>query len=198
MNHDLLRELAEPYVLGTLAEEERLALEAHVTTCQSCAATVRGLLRVIDGLGRAVDQRDPPAHLRERVLSAAKAGARMGAASEPVSGDPQLAYSFLLAAEGWKRHAVPGVSYKELAVERSAGQATLLITLDAGTSFPRHHHTGSEQCFVLAGDVRTGGRLLGPGDFHRAEAGSDHDEAYSEHGCTLMLIVSADDYVGLA
>lgn len=181
MNHEVLQELPELYVLGALAEEERQAIEAHLPTCQACAASVRELLKVTEGLGIVVEPRDPPARLRERVLSAA-----------------QPRYSFLMAAEGWKPHAVPGVSYKELAVESTSRQATLLVKLAPDTHFPGHHHSGHEQCLVLAGDLRAGGRRLGPGDFHRAEAGSDHEESYSEQGCTVILIVSADDYLSLS
>lgn len=68
MNHDALLELTEAYVLGGLAADERRAVEAHLRACVECSAHVSELLRVGEGLGRLVDQREPPAHLRARVL----------------------------------------------------------------------------------------------------------------------------------
>ncbi len=186
MNHDLLRELSELYVVGALAEDERRALEAHLTACQSCAATVRELQKLTEGLGSLAAQVDPPGYLRERVLSAA------------LRESQQPEYSFVLAGDGWQPHAVPGVTFKELRFERATGQATLLLTLEPGTRYPDHRHSGPEQCLVLAGEIRAGDRRLGPGDFHYAGAGSVHQEISSEQGCTILLVVSADDYRGHA
>ena len=142
MNHDEIRELPELYVLGALTEDERQILEAHLTGCRACAATVRELVRVTEGLGRAVDPRDPPASLRARVLSAARSD--RAALSEPVSRVPvQPEFSFLLASDGWQPHAVPGVSFKELRVDHSTRQATLLVALEPGARYPGHHHAGA-------------------------------------------------------
>ena len=187
MTHDDLREFPEAYVLGGLSAEERHAFEGHLATCPECASAVRELLMVTETLALAVDQHDPPASLRQRVLSVTRTTAE-------AQSDTRTGFSFLLASEGWQPHVVPGVSFKVLKVERSRGQASLLFKLAPDTHFPGHHHSGPEQCLVLAGDLRAGGRRLGPGDFHYAEAGSDHDVSYSEQGCTLMLIVAAEDY----
>ena len=32
------------------------------------------------------------------------------------------------------------------------------------------------------------------GDFHHAEGDSDHGESFTENGCTLLVMVSTDDY----
>lgn len=187
MNHDLLKELPELYVLGALPEQERRALKAHLLTCLDCAAAVRDLQRLTEALGSLVEPIDPPAGLRDRVLSVA-----LKEAQEPA----QPEFSFLLAGDGWQRHAVPGVTFKELRFERATGQATLLLTLEPGTRFPNHRHSGPEQCLVLSGDIKAGPHRLGPGDFHYAGSGSVHEEVSSEHGCTILLVVAADDYFG--
>jgi anti-sigma-K factor RskA len=72
MTHDELRELTGGYALGVLSDEERRALEAHLSTCRECTLEVRELARVAAGLAHAVPQVDPPAALRGRVLNAVR------------------------------------------------------------------------------------------------------------------------------
>ena len=69
MNHDALRELTGAYALGALGDEEKRALEAHLTSCAECAAEVRAFGDVARGLDRTVPQVDPPASLRGRVIA---------------------------------------------------------------------------------------------------------------------------------
>jgi anti-sigma-K factor RskA len=76
MTHDELRELTGAYSLGVLDESERRELEAHLATCATCAEELRGFRAVAQGLALAVEQHDPPARLRERVL--AVTGAQQG------------------------------------------------------------------------------------------------------------------------
>jgi anti-sigma-K factor RskA len=71
MIDDRLHDLAGAYALGALDHAERVEFERHLAECQACAAEVRSLQPVVDGLGQVVPLVDPPAALRERVLSAA-------------------------------------------------------------------------------------------------------------------------------
>ncbi|MEK6571285.1 MAG: cupin domain-containing protein [Bacteroidota bacterium] len=95
----------------------------------------------------------------------------------------------------WVTHPVDGVRFKQLSLNTERGYATLLFKLAAGVRFPGHHHSGSEECYVVEGDLHIGNIVLGPGDFHHAEAGSDHGESFTEQGCTLLLVVAAEDYL---
>jgi anti-sigma-K factor RskA len=81
MTHEELRELTGAYSLGVLGEPERRELEAHLATCTTCAEELRGFRAVAQGLALAVEQHDPPAGLRERVL--AVAGAQQGRVMPP-------------------------------------------------------------------------------------------------------------------
>jgi hypothetical protein len=71
----------EAYALGALdhASAERVA--SHLAACGSCLAEAAALAEVVGTLGDSVPLREPRAALRERVLAAARAGARI---SEPV------------------------------------------------------------------------------------------------------------------
>ena len=101
-DHDCLGELAGPYALGALREDDRWAFEAHLAACVACRLEVRGAALVAEGLGRAVDQQEPPAGLRDRVLKAAVASTKTDTRLEgPASGSlrgPWLLLAASLAA----------------------------------------------------------------------------------------------------
>ena len=69
IEHDVLREQAALYALGTLTASERAAFSTHLASCAECAAEVRALAPAAAALAHAVPQVDPPAALRERVLT---------------------------------------------------------------------------------------------------------------------------------
>ena len=71
--HDELREQTGLYVLGALTPTEQAAFEAHLATCEECAAEVRTFSSVAGALAHAVPQSEPSPALRARVLAAAGA-----------------------------------------------------------------------------------------------------------------------------
>ena len=87
MIDDRLHDLAGAYALGALDHAERAEFERHLTECRACAEEVRSLQPVVDGLGQIVPQVDPPAALRERILSsspASRASARQARSDDYV------------------------------------------------------------------------------------------------------------------
>ncbi|MDQ3022293.1 MAG: cupin domain-containing protein [Bacteroidota bacterium] len=95
----------------------------------------------------------------------------------------------------WVQHPeIEGVKIKRLAVNEEKGYLMILMKAVAGCEYPSHHHSGAEECYVLEGDIYAEGKTLGPGDFHHAESGSDHDTVYTKNGCTLLLVVDPRDY----
>jgi anti-sigma factor ChrR (cupin superfamily) len=104
-------------------------------------------------------------------------------------------FSFTEETQGWEPHPVPGIRMKLLSLNRARGVATLVLDVAPGTTFPEHHHAGAEECYVITGTVRACGRTIGPGDFHHADAHTDHDELYTETGCRVLLVVAPEDYI---
>lgn len=78
LEHD--REALATYLIGALDDEERAAIEAHLSGCSSCQGEARELQRVVMALARAVPQHTPPKELRARVLRG------VGVAGEPDPG----------------------------------------------------------------------------------------------------------------
>lgn len=79
-DHEAVRVLVGPYLLGQLGLEEAALLEAHLDTCASCRADLAELTPVAGALagvrGRAPVLAEPPADLLDRVGAAVAAERR--------------------------------------------------------------------------------------------------------------------------
>ncbi|HEY7055559.1 MAG TPA: anti-sigma factor [Vicinamibacterales bacterium] len=95
--HDALHEQVELYALGALDASDRAAFEAHIGSCAECAAQLRSLSPVVEALGHAVPQHDPPSALRARVLDAV-AGVRSTAPSPRPTTSGSVLFPWLAAA----------------------------------------------------------------------------------------------------
>ena len=66
MDHEQLRELAEPYALGILSADDRQAFERHLPLCETCQQAVLDAQIVGLALGQSVEMVDPPSQLRSQ------------------------------------------------------------------------------------------------------------------------------------
>jgi len=98
--------------------------------------------------------------------------------------------TFIKAAEGVWRELAPGVSAKVLSFDAVSRRASTLLRIAPGTSYAPHRHTEMEELFVLEGGCRVAGCELTAGDYHRAEAGTEHHDTSSDDGCLLLIISS--------
>lgn len=172
--------------VGALSEEERLELERQLqTTAQDEVCDLPDYQGVASLLGAHVPpQTTPPDNLKETILQKAF--------ETPVVQD---GFTFIGAQDvkDWQPLPVEGAWVKLLSMDQDRGVAVVLGKLDAGAAYPAHTHIKNEEIFMLTGDLHIGDRVLGPGDYHRAEAGSRHDVNRSEEGCTLLAIISIED-----
>lgn len=90
---------------------------------------------------------------------------------------------------------IPGLRVKLLSLDTSRNYALVYAEIDAGVGYPEHHHTASEEIFVMTGDLMVNGTLLQAGDFHHAEGDTQHTEVTSINGCTALLLVPAESVV---
>ncbi len=172
--------------MEALTEEERLELERQLKKADREVESLSEDYQTIAGLiGAHVPAIESPAdHLKESILQKAF--------ETPVVVD---GFTFIGTShiKDWQPLPVEGAWVKLLSMDEERGIAVVMGKLDAGAAYPAHTHIKQEEIFMLTGDLHIGDRELGPGDYHRAEAGSRHEINHSKNGCTLLAIISIED-----
>ena len=129
-----------------------------------------------------------PARLKAKVMQ------RIAPPQRPRGASGSGAFYFISSDEDvWQTSPIPGVRFRALAQDSRSGLSVRLWDLAPGMRFPGHHHAGPEECYVLSGDFHVEGRVLRAGDFHHAEAESNHGESFTEAGCQLLVMVATKD-----
>ena len=67
--HETIGAMLDEYALGQLSQDERRTVETHVRECDTCAADLRELVVVMEGLAHSLDPVTPPPALKQRVMS---------------------------------------------------------------------------------------------------------------------------------
>jgi len=190
------QEQATLFALGLLSEAEEQQFAAEVHANAELQAFLLSLQRTVDQVALTAPARTPPPVLKDKVLARIEARRRSGPAQPPQPLAAALSGLRFLpggATTGWKSLPVRGAWIKLLSFEPQRGYAVLLGKLEPGVRYPAHTNAGSEDFYILTGDLHVGDHVLGPGDFHHADAGSLHGENYSVEGCTLLAVLTADD-----
>jgi len=175
------QEQASLYVIGVLPEQESTSFEAELQLDAELSAEVASLNNATLALARSAPSLEMPAGSRERLMTSIDSASLPSLGFRVVRNDE----------EGWQETDVPGFRIKPLSTAPDMGYQTLLIEFAPGTSYPGHLHESTEQVFVISGTLQTEGRLLGPGDFIHADAGTQHQMLYSRDGCRALLICRA-------
>ena len=177
---DDIQALALADAIGALDPDERRDLEARLAALPaSVRAEVAQLYDASAEIAAGVNGLGPSPGVRDALL------ARIAAPSNHT----------IAAADGdWVETEVPGVRTKVLAIDRERDRITMLVKADPGARYPAHRHSGPEECYVISGSLIVEGRLLRAGDFHHAEADSDHSEIWTDEGAEVLLVASASDY----
>ena len=187
------QEQASLYAVGAMNADERAAFEASVGTNAELRQLVEDLQRTASLLAMSVPPVTPPSELRSKIL------ARIGAqdvdtqTAPPISLPAGLSILHSADAKGWKQLPIPGAWIKLLSLERERGYAVLMGKLEPGVQYPAHLNVGPEDFYILSGDLHIGDRRLNAGDFHHADAGSQHEVNHSVEGCTLLAVLTTND-----
>lgn len=172
------------YALQVLPSSERLVVEAHISACEDCRQELETLRPVIRAfVSWPIDVLRPAASLWERL--AQRIAAETGKA-------PAMSAPPRLAEPEWEEVAV-GISCKLLATDTEKDRVSMLVRLAPGATYPPHTHSGSEELYLLHGELMIDDKKLYPGDYNRAEAGSADQRVWSETGCTCVLLTSTRD-----
>jgi quercetin dioxygenase-like cupin family protein len=193
---DDVEALALADAVGALDANEHRELEARVAALSPAQqAEVARLYDVSMAMALAAPQVEPPGRVRTQLMAAIQADAVGGdAVSAPVPAKPSN-YT-LLAGEGqWNQTPFPGITMKILAIEPARNLVTMLLKGEPGARYPSHRHSTGEECYVISGSVIIEGRVLRAGDFHHAEADTDHGEIYTTEGTEVLVIGAVSDYL---
>lgn len=173
--------LALADAIGALDVDEQRELQSLLAGLS--AEGRREVARLYDSahaLAASVEQVDPPARVRDRVIAAVKTPTR---------------YTVWASSSEWIESGLPGIRVRVLSVDRARGNMTMALQADPGAVYPSHRHSGPEECYVLKGSVVIDGRVLRAGDFHHADEDSDHGEITTIEGAEVLLVGAIDDYM---
>ena len=73
--HERYRGDLAAYALGALEERDAAELESHLAKCEACRVELRWLQPAVDLLPRTIEQLEPPAGLRRRLMATVRAEA---------------------------------------------------------------------------------------------------------------------------
>jgi hypothetical protein len=181
-------------VLGLLSPKDEERLAAELRQNPELRDFYKSLQQTIDKVGLAVPRRTPPPGLKAKVLQKIQAHQAVSSTTAQSIAIPAgLQFVGGDESSGWKELPVRGAWIRLLSFEPQRGYAVLLGKLEPGVRYPAHTNAGPEDFYILTGDLHVGERVLGPGDFHHADAGSLHGENYSVAGCTLLAVLTKDD-----
>lgn len=188
------RDRAAQYVLDGLEPDATLLYEAHLEICPLCRAEVATCRHGAEALGRSVPPVNPPAGLKDRLMSRIKDGAGIQAWKQWRPDRPGDESVIVRGGQSeWQSTAVEGVRVRRLFVDPAADRITMLVRMDAGTSYPAHRHGGVEECFVLEGDLCGPDFEMKAGDYQRLAGGSTHGVQGTRDGCLLFIVSSMND-----
>jgi quercetin dioxygenase-like cupin family protein len=212
-----VREIASLYSLGTLPADQARAFEEHIRQgCALCMKEVESFLSVADELAYLAPRIEPAVDLRQKLLdrlASPKTEPALSPVPEPAhpraGADPRIQVwkdwgsqdasspFFLLRAEeeGWVQTAVPGVKVRRLYLDPVREAVTMLVRMEAGSSYPPHRHGGVEECYVLDGDLHVGETVMHAGDYQRVATDGVHPVQSTEGGCTLLILSSLHDEI---
>jgi len=178
------QELVYLYVLGSLAQDERAALEQHISLCAECRGELEALRPIVDSFVYwPTDILRPGRSLWDRLAH------RIAAETNT---EPVLSVRHSMSGPDWEEVA-PGLSCKVLAEDRINERVSLLVRLAPGAAYPPHTHGGVEELHLLHGELWIDDRKLYPGDYNRGEPGTFDTRVWSETGCTCVLVTSTRD-----
>ena len=197
-SNDKQLEQAALYALGALESPEKDVFEQAISEGDAVSHTVKEFQGVADLLGTSVTPVAPPSSLRAMLLSriAAESTSEIEVpTSEPLEQSKEEGLTFVRSTDDLWQDIAPGIRVKPLSFDKSQGRMTALARMAPHSNYAAHRHTTPEEFYVLEGSCFCGGQLLHVGDYHRAEAGTVHNETSTENGCLMLIIFSPNNEI---
>ena len=191
---DEMIEMAALYALGALSQREARAFEEHLADgCDSCRIELEAFEQTADALALGAPEQEPSQSVREKLITAINNEADSKKIETHSAKSDLQSFVSIRTTDGKWTKAQEGIFIKPLFYDDQSGLATTLVKMMPGTALPAHQHNGVEQFFIIEGDCSVRGEVLGPGDYHRASAGTIHETTFTDHG-TIFLLVAPVEY----
>jgi quercetin dioxygenase-like cupin family protein len=181
-----LQGLAALQALGILDDKEKQTFDLLLLEQEEARAALIRFERTASMLATMAPEKQPPSALRERLL-------RQISRSSEKQADLNIAPGILLVFaehKDWQETGAPGVRVKTLYVDKVRNYASSLVSMTAGSIYPRHSHADLEELFMLSGEIRLSGHRLKYGDYCRAEPDSIHEEVVAISDCMFIALAS--------
>jgi len=188
---DEFESLAALHALGLLEGPQAHEFEAQAADGEAKTQALRYRQTAADLL-EVASPRQPPPSLRERLLARLPGGGKPAAPP----GEIDLGPGILLVRgqqKPWEETGIPGIRRKTLHFDAGRNYASNLVSMAAGSVYPRHWHSDIEELYLLSGQVRLNGHLLDVGDYCRAEPGSVHEDVVAASDCVFIALASANN-----
>lgn len=168
--------LAAEYVLGTLDQEDRTSVTQALESDPALQGLVAQWEQRLGLLAEAVEPVAPPASLWSAIDAA------LPDVDQEIAGTRTIR-----ADQGDWRPLADGVVMKSLFIDHDAGWHSFLLRLAPGAQLSGHGHKQPEECYVISGDMQIGPMRLTVGDYHLAEAGTEHPAISSSGGALIFV-----------
>ena len=175
---DEVAEIAALYAVGKLPEDEARRFEQRIQSgCPYCVAELQGCQRAVEEMVLGAGPVAPSPALEAKLLD------RIGQVPQgidAISHEPKI----VRQDDGdWVDAPHAGVKLRFLHRKR-----TMLVKMEAGSTYPTHVHALDEQCLVLEGSIRDAeGRMVGAGDYIFMAKGSTHPPLFTEKGALFLI-----------
>jgi quercetin dioxygenase-like cupin family protein len=177
-------ELVVSYALRAVPPAEKSAAEAQIAACPDCTKELATLRPILAAFRAWPSDLIPPSdssweRLAQRIAGESKSGAPSATTPEWIE-------------PGWIE-AAPGISVQILATDPATHRISLLVRLAPGTDYPPHEHGDVEEVHLLDGELLVDAKVLHPGDYVKAAAGSTDRRVRTRTGCICVLVTSSKD-----
>jgi ChrR Cupin-like domain len=190
-------ELAPMYALDCLSPQERAWVEQQMLDCPDLAEDMAqqqmagAALAYGTGLPEGIESRLPA--LKNQLFDRLQLDLPAATPIEtPMSGFVPF-FSMRSNQLNWVKTPIPKVKIALLYSDEATREKVGLLQAEADMVYPRHRHGGTEEIYMLSGDLTLEGITYYGGDYIRSAPGSNHGEAYSKEGCMFFFRSSLDD-----
>lgn len=191
-------ELAPLFALDVLSNDERQWVEQQVLECPELAVELEQYQIAATAIPYGLETALPSDNLKNRLFD--RLGLETVETPTP-SREKQAIGSFIpfmsVRADQLQwvphPHRCPKVKVAMLHTDPVTRECVGVLQAEAGLEYPSHRHGGTEEIYMLSGDLELEGITYYAGDYIRSASGSTHAPAHSVDGCMFFFRSSMDD-----